>query len=59
MSKTVKKERKPTEVDLKTVRSTCAVVDYSVPKIRKALSCTWREASEIRRELLKLDKAKS
>ena len=55
----VKKERKavaPTEANLKTVRQECAVVDYSLRLIREKLSCTWKEAVFIRKELLKLDK---
>ncbi len=33
-----------------------AVTDYSLPKIRKALECTWGEAVAIRHALLKADK---
>lgn len=46
----------PTEANLKTARAAATVTDYSVPKIRKALACTWHEACEIRHALLKADK---
>jgi hypothetical protein len=60
--KAVKEERKavePTEANLKTAREAATVLNYAVPKIRKALSCTWNEAVAIRHALLKADKAKA
>jgi hypothetical protein len=60
--KAVKEQRKsvePTEANLKAAREAATVLEYSVPKIRKALSCTWGEAVAIRHALLKADKAKS
>jgi hypothetical protein len=60
--KAVKDQRKavePTEANLKAAREAATVVNYPLPKIRKALSCTWDEAIAIRHTLLKADKAKS
>lgn len=57
----VKESRKavePTEANLKAAREAATVLDYSTPRIRKALSCTWGEAAAIRHTLLKADKAK-
>jgi hypothetical protein len=57
--KVVKEQRRavePTEANLKAARETAAVVDYSLPKIRKALDATWSEAVAIRHALLKADK---
>jgi hypothetical protein len=62
-AKAIKKEAKrqqparakvePTEANLKTAREAAAVTDYSLPRIRKALSCTWGEAVAVRHALLK------
>ncbi len=60
--KAVKASRKavePTVENLKTAREAATVLDYSLPRIRKALSATWGEAAVIRHALLKADKAKS
>jgi hypothetical protein len=60
--KAVKEQRKPvepTEANLKAAREAATVLEYSVPKIRKALNATWSEAVVIRHALLKADKAKS
>jgi hypothetical protein len=46
----------PTEANLKAAREAATVMDFSLPKIRKALSCTWGEAVAIRHALLKADK---
>jgi hypothetical protein len=57
-----KEQRKPvepTEANLKVAREAATVLEYSVPKIRKALNATWSEAVAIRHALLKADKAKS
>jgi hypothetical protein len=57
-----KEQRKPvepTEANLKAAREAATVLEYSVPKIRKALNATWSEAVAIRHALLKPDKAKS
>jgi hypothetical protein len=54
--KLVKEQRKavePTEANLKTAREAATVLEYSVPKIRKALNATWSEAVAIRHALLK------
>jgi len=45
-----------TEANLKVAREAATVTDYSMPKIRKALSCTWGEAAAIRHALLKAEK---
>jgi hypothetical protein len=65
-AKAIKKEAKskkparakvePTETNLKAAREAAAVTDYSLPKIRKSLSCTWGEAVAIRHALLKAEK---
>jgi hypothetical protein len=55
-----KPARKPVEVNeanLKVVRGECAVLDYPLAKIRKALSCTWGEAVALRHAALKADKS--
>jgi hypothetical protein len=57
--KVIKEQRKsvePTEANLKAAREAAAVVDYSLPKIRKALNATWSESVAIRHALLKADK---
>jgi hypothetical protein len=51
--KETRKAVEPTETNLKAAREAAAVTDYSLPKIRKALSCTWGEAVAIRHALLK------
>jgi len=55
----VKEHRKPvetTETNLKAAREAATVLEYSVPRIRKALNATWSEAVAIRHALLKADK---
>jgi hypothetical protein len=54
--KETRKPVEPTEANLKAAREAAAVTDYSLPKIRKALSCTWGEAVAIRHALLKAEK---
>ena len=57
--KAKREQRKPvetTDASLKAAREAASVIDYSLPKIRKALSCTWGEAVAIRHALLKAEK---
>lgn len=54
--KETRKAVEPTEANLKAAREAAAVTDYALPKIRKALSCTWGEAVAIRHALLKAEK---
>ncbi|MGB8592531.1 MAG: hypothetical protein WA755_05815 [Candidatus Acidiferrales bacterium] len=44
-------------VNLAIVREKANVVDYSLPAIRSALKCTWKEAVTVRRAALKSDKS--
>ena len=54
--KEARKIVEPTEANLKAAREAPSVIDYSLPKIRKALACTWGEAVTIRHALLKAEK---
>jgi len=56
-NKPVRVAVEPTAANLKTAREAATVTEYSLPKIRKALSCTWGEAVAIRHVLLKSDKS--
>jgi hypothetical protein len=51
-----RKAVEPTDANLKAAREAATVTDYSLPKIRKVLSCTWGEAVAIRHALLKAEK---
>lgn len=59
VKKEARKPVEPTEANLKVVREKATVLNYSVPAIRKALSCTWNEAVALRHAALKADKTKN